>query len=691
MNIGLKTGAPSGGTADVDLDCNEAIVAASRLLPPTGLRFGRHSRRSSHHLYDIGGADLRRITYRDPERRGQKATLLELRGEGHQTMAPPSVHPEAEIVEWEAFGQPARIELQNLNSRCARIAAVSLLARYWRDGERHEGALALAGFFIRRGWTEEQTSAFLDVMAEIVGADRPKVRAAVRDTSRRLEQELPATGGHALRQLFPRQVLTSAFRWLGFSSQEAEYSTPAPITSPIASEERSRVEPLTDIFNARLFAKQHSDDVRFVYDSNRWFVYDRGCWSPDSAGEVERRAKQTVESLYGIAGDEPNEDRRREIRKHALKSQDGYRISSLLRLARSEDLIAARRTEFDKDHMLLNCLNGTVDLRSGRLQPHRREDFITRLAPVEFDAEARAPRFDAFLSDIMGGSRELIAYLQRAMGYGSTGDIREHRMFVAYGSGANGKSTLLRAMKRALGTYALSTPVDTLIARRHGGGIPNDVARLAGARFVCAVEAEEDQRLAEEKIKQMTGGDDVTARFLNQEFFEFKPTFKLWLATNHRPHVRGTDEAIWRRIDLVPFSVTIPEVDRDTRLEEKLAEELPGIFAWIVSGALRWQSEGLLSPDAVRSATALYRREEDLLGTFIEDCCSLHLAARTSSADLYEAYRRFCERTGEKYPLSQKRLAPKLRERGLIDGRDSSGRVIWQGVALQPPKGDSWA
>ena len=252
------------------------------------------------------------------------------------------------------------------------------------------------------------------------------------------------------------------------------------------------------------------------------------------------------------------------------------------------------------------------------------EHFITKLAPVNFEPDAACPRWLEFLSRIMDGNEQLIDFLQRAVGYALTGETSEQCLFIFYGSGANGKSTFLQTMSYVLGDYSMSTPTETLLVKRRGA-IPNDVARLKGARFVIACEADAENRLAESLIKQMTGGDTISARFLHQEWFDFEPTHKVFFGTNHKPVIKGTDYAIWRRIRLVPFEITIPEGERDKNLPEKLKAEADGILAWAVQGCLVWQQQGLGVPEEVKAATDSYREEMDILGEFLKDRCRLSL------------------------------------------------------------------
>jgi len=280
----------------------------------------------------------------------------------------------------------------------------------------------------------------------------------------------------------------------------------------------------------------------------------------------------------------------------------------------------------------------------------------------------------------LAGDGELIRFVQKALGYSLTGSTQEQCLFMLYGAGANGKSTLIQTTSTLLGDYSRQTPTETLLVQR-GDGVRNDLARLQGARFVSAVEVEGGRRLAEVLVKPLTGGDTITARFLYGEHFEFQPMFKLWLAVNHKPGVQGTDHAIWRRIHLLPFTVTIPVGEQDKRLAEKLQGELPGILRWAVEGCLAWQREGLEPPAEVKRATGDYRAEMDVIAAFIQDCCVLGDEREVSSKALYEEYTGWCTQMGES-PVSQKALATALQERGCTSGRKSGGR-LWCGIALK--------
>jgi putative DNA primase/helicase len=351
-------------------------------------------------------------------------------------------------------------------------------------------------------------------------------------------------------------------------------------------------------------------------------------------------------------------------------------------LAEAELGIPVTADKLDADPWLLNVLNGTIDLRSGELREHRREDLITKLAPVEFDPEASAPIWQAFLERVQPNER-VRGFLKRSSGYSATGDTSEQCMFIDSGPGANGKSTYHEALHNTLGDYAMRTPAETLLAKR-AGGVPNDIARLKGARLVTASETDEGRRLNESLVKDLTGQDTISARFMRAEYFEFKPTHKLHLATNHKPEIRGTDPAIWRRIRLIPWAVTIPPSEQDRRLPEKLKDERSGILRWVVEGAREWAQEGLDPPDEVRLATQEYRTEMDVLAAFIEDCCEVEHHETAFAGKLWSAWQRWCEEKGEAAG-SQKRFGGKLKERGFLNDRDgSTGRKVWYGLALRP-------
>jgi len=450
---------------------------------------------------------------------------------------------------------------------------------------------------------------------------------------------------------------------------------------------------LTDLGNAERLVARYGHDLRYCHEWGKWLVWDGKHWETDNTAAIMRMAKETVRSIYGEAAGERDDAKRSEKVNWGRQSESEKRLKAMVALATSEPGIAVISADLDPDPWLLNVVNGTIDLKIGKLREHRREDLMTKIAPVEYDPKAEAPEWHSFLKSIMDGNRELINYLQRAIGYSITGSTSEQVVFFCSGVGSNGKSTLLDTLQQALGDYAMRTPTETLMAKR-AGGISNDLARLKGARFVTAMEGEDGQRLAESLIKQMTGGDKVSARFLRQEFFEFKPEAKIWLATNHKPVIRGSDHAIWRRIMLIPFPVTFvdPKEDyllaginassthkKDKRLPEKLTAELPGVLRWAVEGCIAWQREGLGVPDEVRKATSDYREEMDMFGAFLTECCIFGADKTILKGDLYRRYSEWCKESNA-YPLSKPRFGHRLKERGI--GEKKSGQHQWKGIDL---------
>ncbi len=435
----------------------------------------------------------------------------------------------------------------------------------------------------------------------------------------------------------------------------------------------------TDLGNAERFAHLHGEDVRYCHPQGRWYVYDGTRWQTDRTGAIERKAKTTVRSINAEAVN-PDLDsaEARALTSHAARSEAKNRMDAMIALAGSEPGIPVLPEELDADPDLLNCLNGTVDLRTGRLRPHSRDDLITKLAPVGYDPDARAPVFEGFLQKVLP-SEALRRFVQRFVGYSLTGDVSEQVLGILYGPGANGKSTLFNVLLEVMGDYGKQAAPDLLVTKH--GAHPTELADLFGARLVAAQETEDGRRLAEGLVKQLTGGDRIKARYMRQDFWEFDPTHKVWLATNHKPEVRGTDHAIWRRIRLIPFDVIIPKEEQDPRLPEKLRSELPGILAWAVEGCLEWQRDGLGEPAEVRAATEGYRAEQDVLAAFFGECCMIREGTWAPFKELYAAYVEWAEDSGER-PESKRRFGSRLTERGFENGRGTDNVAVRRGIGL---------
>lgn len=440
---------------------------------------------------------------------------------------------------------------------------------------------------------------------------------------------------------------------------------------------------LTDLGNAERFLARYRNNIRFCPSFGKWFIWDGLRWQEDEIGTIVQLAATTVRAMLVEAKTLPAKGANSPAAKlvsHARKSESDAKLKAMINLARSWVGVAAE--ELDSDPWLLNCMNGVYDLRSMELLPHRPDNLITKLVPYNYDPRATCPNWLAFLRQIFDNNTHLIDYIQRAVGYALTGVIREQCLFFLHGGGANGKSTFLSVVQDIIGDYGRDTPTESLMIKQNEG-ISNDIARLKGARMVTAVETEADKRMAESLVKRLTGGDTITARFMRQEFFQFRGTFKIFLAANHKPAIWGTDDAIWRRIKLIPFLVEIPEEDQDPELADKLKQEGQGILTWLVEGCRQWQDNGLGEPSEVIKATEYYRNEMDYLGGFLTDCCVMDSTGSESAGLIYRIYLQYCEENKEK-PLSQTKFGRLLSERPRIK-KTSEGHAktrVYQGLTL---------
>lgn len=402
----------------------------------------------------------------------------------------------------------------------------------------------------------------------------------------------------------------------------------------------------TDSGNAELFASRNSDRLRFNHRLGAWLVWDTHRWRPDTTGAVRQLAKEVARERLRAAAELDDKDERKRAVAWALASESRQRLDALLSLAEAEPPLADAGDDWDADPWLLGVANGVLDLRTGALRPGRQADRITHASPVTYDHTAPAPRWERFLVEVFQGDVALIDWLWRFVGYTITGDTREQVLAIAHGGGSNGKSTFLRALAYALGSYAYNLPFSAL-EQNARSGVPNDLAALVGRRFVTASETNEGTRLNEGRLKALTGGDPITARLLFHEHFTFLPVAKFWLATNHKPRVADDSYGFWRRVRLIPFLASFKGRAVDQRLDDTLRAEAAGILAWAVRGCLAWQERGLSdTPAAVASATDDYRTESDPLGDFLADHCVIEEAATVAAAELYRAYKGWAEEQG---------------------------------------------
>jgi putative DNA primase/helicase len=441
--------------------------------------------------------------------------------------------------------------------------------------------------------------------------------------------------------------------------------------------------PLTDSGNAELIASLFGDQLRFDHRQEKWLVWKGNCWTEDLDGEVYRLAKTAARTRLKAATCLRNMEKRKGEAEWALKSESQYHIRAALELAKRTAPITDSGNNWDSDPFLLGVQNGLVNLKTGELRPAQPEDRIMRHSIVLYDPLALCPKFQLFLHQVFLGDEDLIRFVQKAIGYSLTGDVSEQCLFLCYGEGGNGKSTLLETVRSLLGGYAHNLPFSAFeLAAR--SGTSNDIAGLEAKRFVTAVETNENISFNEGRIKAITGGDICTARFLYREFFDFNPTPKFWLAFNHKPRVTDDSHGFWRRVRLIPFRARFEGTDDDKTLKDILRLESSGILAWAVRGCLLWRREGLVMPHSVLEATAAYQNESDRVPDFLDDRFVMCPNEFTPCSEINHEYAAWTKMNGE-IPLNRRAFAARLRGRGCVEDRTSGKERVrgWRGLKLK--------
>jgi len=443
----------------------------------------------------------------------------------------------------------------------------------------------------------------------------------------------------------------------------------------------------TDAGNADCLAYRHGQDLRYCHTSRGWHVWNSAIWAPDRDQEAERRMLETIRARYHAAPNVAELETRQKLAAWAIVSESTAKREAALRSAQALEQLAITIERFDTAHMLATARNGiTLDLAAGTTYPAKREDLITKALGANYDPAAKCPRWIRHLGEVFADDTEMIAFIKRAVGYSLTGDTREQKIFLLHGAGANGKSVTLSTLGKLLGDYAGATPFDTFDAETREAR--HDLAKLKGARLVTVIETNEDRKLNEARIKAITGGDLITAEAKYQMPFDYRPTFKVWVAMNHLPIIRNNDNGIWRRILLIEFGKSF-EGHEDLTLDKTLEGELPGILNWAIEGAREWLATGLNPPKSVLEATKQYRHDMDLVGQWLEALASDKQEAETNpeteAGAAYQNYGQWCFANGYKAE-TQGGFGRRMTERRITKIK-RGGKFYYQGISLAARQG----
>lgn len=663
-NVGVRLGDPSQGLVDIDLDCDEACQLAAHYLRPTAT-FGRPSKPRSHWIYRCPG-----IRTRKPPR-----CNVELRSTGTQTVFPPSIHESGEQIAWTDPDKivVASIDEAALLSAFGRLCAATVIARLTPALQAgrgvHDAVLALAGALHGAGWTQDDAADLILLALELHGGPDPTGHReeAIADTWE--DHGRDRTGWPTLARIIGPADAKAIQR----AVELATPTTPAAQASTktgYALNDRGNVDRLVDRFGA---------DLCFVPGLD-WLRWDGCRWAPSDGPYCElellsAEIQQEGNTMGGDAG--------KAIEAWGRQCGNAGRLRGAVEVASHRAELRTDAARLDANPWLLNCTNGTLDLRTAAIREHVREDLITRTTPVAYDSCATAPRFEQFLLEVFDNDAAVANYVLRYLGSALTGKSPDRAFQVWHGAGANGKSTLIDVLRYVLGDYAVSMSIGLLLASRrprNSAAASPDLVSLRGVRLASCVETDAGQSWNESLVKQLTGGDVIRARHLHREEIEFDPTWTIVLATNHKPIVRGTDAAIWDRIHLVPFDVRFDESSQDPTLKDKLKAEAPGILRMLVDACRDWQSNGLQTPDRVRTAVQEYRQAQDVVGQFLTECCETGPGKHVPTSKMYRAYKTWSQESGE-YVHGKHAFNRIMRERGLTDERR---RVVeWQGIDLR--------
>lgn len=677
-NVSAIWGHVSANLTDLDLDDAFAIPVADRYLPETAT-YGREGKPRSHRIFRTSDWSAATKQFKDPL---TAKVVLELRGDGSQTVLPGSVHESGQEIRWaERELEFTSIARDDLLAKTRRTAAVALLAKYWPDGGgRHYTAMALAGWLAHNGWTEDDVATLVATAAEVGGDEEWRDRERVaRETVQRFHDGHEITGYPTLLESLHEKVAKTVGRWLELAKTRAD-----------AGQLRT-----TDVGNADRFVALHKDTVRYCPELKTWLVWNGKIWEPDVSRRVIELVQQAHQTIYAeVATKAKTQEERIALSRWAVHSEGLRPIEATEKLARSREELVVRAPDLDKDPWLLAVENGTINLRTGDRQQPDSQNYMTRIVPVRYDVTAEMPLLHAMLLESLG-SQEMVDYLQRCVGLTLAGVV-EKALIVCFGPTDTGKTTFMSTMLQAsMGPYATQLPEDALSAHRKG-----DLAMwnsmLFGRRLGVLSEPNRDMKLDVAFIKAVTGGNKVVARELYKMPFEYVPTATIWLDTNWRPEIADPDDATWNRMKPIFFRNRVrrrPGEDGYVAgFEDKIKAELPGFLRWAVEGCLIWQQEGLNDPPDVVAARTEYRSEQDEFAAWLTKYFETGEDYKTPVADAWDAYQDVKRHMSN--PLGKSAFITTMEAKGhpqvMTVNENGSRARVYTGLRLRPRQSDSF-
>lgn len=582
---------------------------------------------------------------------------------------------------WPDADRPGREAMEKVAARL-HAAGVAVRIVDTADMEKEFGEGADIADMVAAGWTAAQIVAWAKPRARVYAPAKAELDKAGAPPGN--DRGNRATAGDTVRATPPTSPETATRAALVATLMAPEPAPPPPahrVTADLtATTEDPNTEDVPELYSednvALRFSQIYADDLRYVAPWGRWMRWNGRCWGHEDTLEVSDFARKVCRSVAAYVSTDI-QLKPKEQQAVAKKYGSAQTIAAVEKLAKADRRHAATIAQWDADIWALNTPAGVVDLRTGSLTSGAREAYMTKVTRAS--PGGACPTWLSFLRTATAGDDALIGFLRRMAGYCLTGSTRDHALFFVYGTGGNGKGTFLNTLQWILGDYNRTAGMDVFTEKKHDSH-PTELAALMGARMVTAQETEEGKRWAEARIKALTGGDPITARFMRQDDFTYDPQFKLVIAGNHKPGLRNVDEAIKRRMHLIPFTVEIAPSDRDTRLSEKLRAEAGGILAWAIEGCLEWQQIGLSAPAAVIAATDEYLEQEDQFANWITESCELGSFAHAAKS-LYQSYKAWADRAGE-FAIPQKRWSAQMLTRGFVKVKGASANM-YKGIRVK--------